>query len=71
MRYINSILNERLRQYLEAEKQILEGGQSYRIGNRLLTRADLAEVRGEIKHLIALGATTDDTGKKGKRMTLS
>ena len=37
--------NERLKQYLAAEKAILEGGQSYKIGNRMLTRADLSEIR--------------------------
>ena len=41
----NAWMNARLKQYLEAEKAILVGGQSYRIGNRTLTRADLAEIR--------------------------
>ena len=35
-------------------------GQSYRIGNRTLTRADLSEIRKEINDLIAAGATTDE-----------
>ena len=52
-------LNERLQVYLEAEKAILVGGQNYKIGNRLLTRADLAAVQTEILRLKALGATTD------------
>ena len=51
----NAWMNARLKQYLEAEKAILVGGQSYRIGNRTLTRADLAEIRSEIKSLVAAG----------------
>lgn len=31
--------------YLKAEAAILEGAQSYTIGSRTLTRADLAEIR--------------------------
>lgn len=59
----NTLLNERLKQYLEAEQAILIGGQSYKIGNRTLTRADLAEIRKQINSLICLisaGATVDD-----------
>ena len=56
----NTVLNERLKQYLEAEKAILVAGQSYRIGNRMLTRADLSEIRKEINDLVAAGATTDE-----------
>lgn len=51
--------NDRLKQYLAAEQAILEGGQSYKIGNRMLTRADLAETRKEINSLIAAGASVD------------
>ena len=53
----STVLNERLKQYLSAEQSILVAGQSYRIGNRTLTRADLSEIR---KELIAAGATTDE-----------
>lgn len=64
----SSVLNERLKQYLTAEKAILVSGQSYRIGNRTLTRADLAEIRKEINALISAGATTgDETAGKGRR----
>lgn len=35
-------------------------GQSYRIGNRLLTRADLSAIQAEINRLRAMGATEDD-----------
>ncbi len=56
----STVLNERLKQYLSAEQSILVAGQSYRIGNRTLTRADLSEIRKEINDLIAAGATTDE-----------
>lgn len=56
----NTLLNERLKQYLEAEQAILVSGQSYKIGNRTLTRADLAEIRKQINSLISAGATVDD-----------
>lgn len=56
----STVLNERLKQYLSAEQSILVAGQSYRIGNRMLTRADLSEIRKEINDLIAAGATTDE-----------
>ena len=56
----STVLNERLKQYLSAEQSILVAGQSYRIGNRTLTRADLSEIRKEINDLIAAGGTTDE-----------
>ena len=64
----STVLNERLKQYLSAEQSILVAGQSYRIGNRTLTRADLSEIRKEIngindemlKLFIAAGATTNE-----------
>lgn len=55
----NLLQNERLRQYVEAEKRVLSG-QSYTIGNRQLTRANLSEIRKAIDDLIAAGATIDD-----------
>lgn len=51
--------NRRLQLYVEAEEAILSG-QSYTIGNRSLTRADLSEVREEIDNLLADGATLED-----------
>ena len=56
----STVLNERLKQYLSAEQSILVAGQSYRIGNRTLTRAELSEIRKEINDLIAAGPTTDE-----------
>ena len=41
----------RLDLYLKAEAAILEGAQSYSIGSRHLTRADLAEIRKMITTL--------------------
>jgi hypothetical protein len=43
-------LGRRLAMYLEAEELILRG-QSYKIGSRSLTRADLAAVQQEIHRL--------------------
>lgn len=54
----NKIQNARLKMYLEAEQAVLTG-QSYTIGNRTLTRANLATVRAAIDDLIAAGATLD------------
>lgn len=42
---------QRLDLYLKAEMAILEGAQSYTIGSRHLTRADLAEIRKMITTL--------------------
>ena len=54
------LLNQRLKQYIEAEEMILTG-QSYRIGDRSLTRANLSEVRKTIDILLDQGATIDDS----------
>ena len=42
----------RLQLYYEAEEAILGGAQSYSIGSRNLTRANLTEVRRTIDELI-------------------
>lgn len=44
-------LRIRLRQYLACEEAILGGAQSYTIGPRNLTRANLAEIADMIKYL--------------------
>ena len=41
---MSKLQNERLARYVEAEKAVLMG-QSYTIGNRTLTRADLSSIR--------------------------
>ena len=43
---------ERLQMYYDAEEKIL-AGQSYSLGSRSLTRANLSEVRAAIKELEA------------------
>ena len=45
-----TVITERLELYYEAERKVLRG-QSYTIGNRQLTRANLAEIRKAIKEL--------------------
>lgn len=56
------LLNQRLKQYVVAEEAILTG-QSYQIGDRRLTRANLSEVRKMIDNLLSQGATLDETDK--------
>jgi hypothetical protein len=55
-------LQRRLALYLEAEEMILRG-QSYKIGSRSLTRADLSAVQGEIRRLEAI---IDNNGVKSR-----
>lgn len=67
---MSKILNERLKQYLEAEKTVLIAGQSYTINNRTLTRANLKEIQDMIAKLISAGATVDEveiTARPGSR----
>ena len=66
----NEALNLRLKQYLEREKAILIAGQSYKIGNRTLTRANLSEIREAISSLLAAGATVDGSGNGGARRAM-
>ena len=63
---MNSVQNERLKMYLEAERVVLTG-QSYTIGNRSLTRANLSEIRKAIDDLLAAGATLDGETMRGSR----
>ncbi len=58
--------NERLKLYYAAERAILSG-QSYTVGNRTLTRANLAEVREAIDDLLSAGATLDGSDVKARR----
>ena len=60
----NPLLNHRLKMYLEAEKEILSGAQSYTIDGRLITKANLAEIRNAINELIAQGATVEEIENK-------
>lgn len=56
---LQELKNRRLRNYLAAEEKILLN-QSYTIGSRTFTRADLEEVRKAIQSLLDSGATLDD-----------
>ena len=56
---MSKLQNERLKKYIEAEETIL-AGQSYTIGNRTLTRANLATVEKVIQDLIDGGAVLED-----------
>lgn len=56
---MSKLQNERLKKYIEAEEAIL-AGQSYTIGNRTLTRANLATVEKVIQNLIDGGAVLED-----------
>lgn len=56
---LQDLKNERLKRYVEAESVVLKG-QSYTIGDRQLTRANLAEIRKAIDDLLADGAVLDD-----------
>ena len=44
-------VTERLTKYKEAEEMILNGAQSYSVGNRTLTRADLKSIAERIEKL--------------------
>lgn len=69
---MSKLQNKRLKKYIEAEEAILSG-QSYTIGNRTLTRANLATVERVIQELIAAGATVDGEETSGggtKRIVL-
>lgn len=61
----------RLQLYYEAEEAILGGAQSYSIGSRNLTRANLTEVRRTIDELINKIAIEEARAKgKGKMKVL-
>jgi hypothetical protein len=44
-------LNQRYADYIKAEEAILSGAQEYRIGTRLIKRADLSSISEMIKYL--------------------
>lgn len=63
---LQELKNERLKRYVEAEQVVLTG-QSYTLGDRTLTRANLSEIRDAIDDLLDDGATLDDEGIVNKR----
>jgi Family of unknown function (DUF6148) len=44
-------LNQRLNMYYNAEESILAGAQSYQIGSKQLTRANLSHIKEMIEYL--------------------
>lgn len=63
------ILKERLAAYLDAERKLLSGAQSYRIADRELKRADLSEIRRAIDDLTAQIAILEQVkGGRQKRV---
>lgn len=64
------ILRNRLEMYLQIEQKILLSGQSYTIGNRTLTRADLKEVQTIIRDLSAQLEVAELKGGRQKRAVL-
>lgn len=58
---------ERLEAYYEAERAILDGAQSYTIGTRSLTRADLGKIQNMIATLETRVAEDEATLAGGAR----
>ncbi len=56
---------KRLEQYYEAEEAILSGAQSYKVGSRSLTRANLNEIADMIKYL-ENRVTSEQSASNGK-----
>lgn len=59
------IYKRRLELYLEAEEAILSGAQSYTIGSRTLTRADLSQIRMVISDLMNK-AESEEAASEGR-----
>lgn len=64
----NEILQRRLELYLDCENKILSGAQSYKIGDRELTRADLSTIRKIIDDLAAQIDALELKGGRQKRV---
>ena len=62
---LKSLKRQRLYAYMEAEKAILLGAQSYTLDNRTLTRANLSEIRKVIADLWAEIALEESAAKNG------
>lgn len=63
---IKELQRKRLRRYLECEAKILIN-QSYTIGSRTYTRADLEEVRKVITSLLESGVTLEEEASRCKQ----
>jgi len=62
------IARRRLQQYLAAEEAILNGAQSYQIGDRTLYRADLKAIQSQIDLLIA--ELSDNAGAGSRKVVV-
>ena len=67
---MREILRRRLEMYLAAEQKILLSGQSYTIGARTLTRADLGTIRKIISDLTTELAGLERRSGRQKRAVL-
>lgn len=65
---LKEILKRRLEEYLKAEHAILSGAQSYKIGDRSLTRANLKQIRAAIDDLMVQLAAADEGRGRCKRV---
>lgn len=63
-------IQERLALYKAAEKAILTGGQEYRIEQQTMTRADLAAIQQEIRHLESQLASAQQAGSFGHSVAI-
>jgi len=63
-------LQTRLQQYTACETAILDGAQSYGVGSRNLTRANLKEIADMIKYL-EQEITAEEAKASGKRRNWS
>ena len=64
--FSKELCQRKLNTWLEAEESIATG-QSYQIGNRMLTRADLKEVREEMEYWAAKLAEAEKEERSGGR----
>ena len=64
--FSKSLCEKKLNTWLAAEEAIATG-QSYQIGSRLLTRADLKQVREEMEYWAGKLAEAEAEGKCGGR----
>ena len=61
---------EMLQQVNEAITKVLIGGQSYQIGTRMLTRADLKQIRAQMEYWAAKLAEAEAAETTGGRYRL-
>lgn len=62
------VAKEHLNAWLQAEYTVATGGQSYTIGSRTLTRADLADIRDAINFWQAKVNALERKGRKIRRV---